>query len=418
MFYSRGDHHTGLGPDFRRIWISVTISSLGDGMRFVALPLLAARLSSDPRQIAAVYLAEQLPLPLFGLLAGAFADRADRRRILWLADALRAGAVGALAAAVAAHALTIHLLIGVGFVLGLGQTFYNGAWSGMVPTLVAPKNLTRANARLQAGALVSDTLLGTPLGALLFGIAAALPFTVDAASFAAAAALAFLLRGDFGPTAATAPATWLTLRHDMAHGVRWLWRHHLLRRLCLIAGVTNLVTAALIAVLVLYARHTLHVGSLGFALLIASFAVGGMAGAAATPGLTSRFGSRPVLTVTAAATALASAAAGAATSGPAAGAAIAAFGAANLAWSITAVSLRQRLVPAELLGRVAMAYQMVIGGATAAGAAAGGFVAGAFGLRAPFYAGAVVLVAASFISTRGEEVGSRASQRQEQVKGL
>lgn len=403
MFYSRGDHRTGLGPDFRRIWISVTISSLGDGMRFVALPLLAARLSSDPRQIAAVFLAEQLPLPLFGLLAGALADRADRRRTLWLVDTLRAGAVAALAAATGAHALTIQLLIAVSFLLGLGQTFYNGAWSGMVPALVTPDNLTRANARLQAGSLITDTLLGTPLGALLFGIAAALPFTVDAVSFAVASALAFLVRGDFQPTAESAPATWRRLRQDMAHGVRWLWRHRLLRRLCLVAGVTNLVGAALIAVLVLYARHTLGLGSLGFALLIASFAVGGMAGAAATDRLTGRFSSRRVLTTTTAVTACAATAAGAATSGWTAGAAIAVFGAANLAWSITAVSLRQRLVPKELLGRVAMAYQMVIGGAMAAGAATGGFVADAFGLRAPFYAGAVLLLAASFISMRGAD---------------
>lgn len=406
MFYTRGDHHAGLGQDFRRIWTSVTVSSLGDGMRFVALPLLAARLTSDPRQIAAVYLAEQVPLALFGLLAGAYADRADRRRVLWVVDALRTLAVGALAVAVAAQALTIQLLIGVAFLLGLGQTFYNGAWSGMVPTLVSPKNLTRANARLQAGSLITDTLLGTPLGALLFGIGAALPFAVDAVSFAAAAGLAFLVKADFRPKPSTAPKTWKTLRQDMAHGVRWLWRHRLLRRLCLISGITNLVGAGLIAVLVLYARQTLGLGSLGFALLIASFAVGGMAGAAGTPRLTSRFGSQHVLRFTAVATAFAAAAAGAATSGLIAGVAIAGFGAANLAWNITAVSLRQSIVPAELLGRVAMAYQMVIGGATAAGAALGGFVAGGFGLRAPFYAGAVLLLVASLISTRGEDAGA------------
>jgi MFS family permease len=189
----------------------------------------------------------------------------------------------------------------------------------------------------------------------------------------------------------------------MADGVRWLWRHRLLRRLCVIAGITNLVVAALIAGLVLYARRTLGLGSLGFALLIASFAVGGMAGGAVTPRLTSRFGSQRVLVAAAVASAVAAAAAGAAASGLMAGAAIAVFGAANLAWSITAVSLRQRLVPPELLGRVAMAYQMVIGAGMAGGAAAGGFVAGAFGLRAPFFGGAVLLVLGSAISTQGAD---------------
>jgi MFS family permease len=406
MFLSRGTSHAQLDPDFQRLWASVTVSSLGDGMRFVALPLLAAQLTSDPRQIAAVYLAEQLPLLLFGLLSGALADRVDRRRILWLVDAVRALTVGALAVAVATHSVTIHLLAGVAFLLGLGQTLYNGAWSGMVPTLVAPIDLTRANARLQAGSLVTDTLLGTPLGALLFGITAALPFAVDAVSFAGAAVLALMLRGNFQPQPSAAPNTWGTLCRDTAHGVRWLWRHRLLRRLCLTSGITNLVGAGLIAILVLYARQVLGLSSLAFALLVASFALGGVAGAAGTPRLTARFGNQRVLRLTAAGTAIAAAAAGIANSGLVAAACIATYGAANLAWNITAVSLRQALVPSELLGRVAMAYQMVIGGGTAVGAAAAGFVADSFGLRAPFFAGAVLLLAASLISTRNTGPGT------------
>jgi MFS family permease len=129
---------TKLGPDFQRTWVSVTVSGLGYGMRLSALPLLAAQLSSDPRHVAFVSLAEQLPLLLLGLPAGALADRFDRRRILWVVDAVRALVVGALAAAAAVHAMTIPLLAVVGFLLGLGQTLYNGAWSGMVPALVAP----------------------------------------------------------------------------------------------------------------------------------------------------------------------------------------------------------------------------------------------------------------------------------------
>lgn len=408
MFSFRGTPHTSLGPDFHRIWASITVSSLGDGMRFVALPLLAARLTSDPRQIAAVYVAEQLPLLLFGLLAGAVADRSDRRRILWLVDASRAAAVGALAAAVASHALTIQLLVGVSFLLGLGQTLYNGAWSGLVPTMVAPEHFTRANARLQAGSLVTDTLVGTPLGAMLFGITAALPFTVDAGSFAAAAALAFLLQGNFRPQPSPTAARRETLRRDMAYGLRWLWRHHLLRRLCLASAITNLAAAALIAVLVLYARQVLGLGSLGFAFLIASFALGGMAGAAATSRLTARFGNDRVLRLAAATTAIAAMGAGVTASGLVAGACIALYGATSLVWNITAISLRQSLVPADLLGRVAMAFQMAIGGATTLGAAAGGFVASAFGLRAPFYVGVVLMAAAGLVPMRavGEDAAA------------
>ncbi|MYS84980.1 MFS transporter [Streptomyces sp. SID5474] len=389
-----------LGPSFDRVWASVTVSSLGDGMSFVALPLLAAQLTADPRQIAIVSLAEQAPWLLLGLLSGVLADRLDRRRILWLVDAARAVLVGALAAAVAGGVVTITLLAVVAFLLGCGRTLYSGAWSGMVPALVVPAALTRANARLQASSLITDTLLGTPLGALLFGMAAALPFAVDAVSFAAAAALVLLLRGNFRPPPEPGPTTWTSLRRDTTEGVRWLRRHHPLRRLCLASGINSLVGGGLIAILVLYAQRILGLGNLGFALLIASFALGGVLGALSTPAVTARFGAARILRPAAAGTALAAVVVGSATSGPVAALGIAMYGAANLAWNVTAVSLRQLLVPAALLGRVTMAYQMVIAGGTALGAVVAGFAAHAFGLRAPFHAGAGLVIVAGLISTR------------------
>lgn len=161
-----------------------------------------------------------------------------------------------------------------------------------------------------------------------------------------------------------------------------------------------LVDGGLIAILVLYARQLLGLGSLGFGLLVACFALGGVAGAMAAPALTARFGAARILKLTVVGSALAVAAAGGAGSGVTAGLFVAGYGAVNLAWTVTAVSLRQSLVPPELLGRVAMAYQMVTGGGTALGAAAAGFTARTFGLRAPFYAGGLVLAAAALISTR------------------
>jgi hypothetical protein len=390
---------TSLGPRFRQVWASVTVSSLGDGMRFVALPLIAARLTSDPRQIAAVALAEQLPWLLVGLVSGALADRVDRRRILWMVDAVRAVVVGALAVAVGSGAATIPLLAAGGFLLGCGQTLYNGGWSGMVPALVGPASLTRANARLQAGALISDTLLGTPLGAVLFGVAGALPLFLDAGSFVLAAGLVLLLSGDFSPRGDLPGSPSLRgLRHDVGEGIRWLWRHRLLRRLCGVAGAGSLVGGGLTAILVLYARELLGLGSLGFAVLVASFAVGGIGGASLTPVLTGRFGTAAVLRYGSFATAVAAGCVASARSGAVACVGIAGYGAASLCWNVAAVSLRQALVPSELLGRVTMAYQMTTGSAGAAGAAAAGVAAHAYGLRAPFAVGAGLLLGAALLN--------------------
>ncbi|MFI9386734.1 MFS transporter [Kutzneria sp. NPDC052558] len=396
MFASLSTRRARLGPSFGRLRAAVAASSLGDGMRLVALPLLAAQLTADPRQIAAVSLAEQLPWLLFGLLAGALADRWDRRRVLWLVDAARAGVMAALVVATVLHATTIVLLVVVGFLLGCGQALYDAAWSAMVPAVVSPPQFVPANARLQSSSVVAETLVGTPVGAALFGVAVALPLAVDASSFAAAALFVLFVRVD-RPAVRDRP---VSLRRSMIQGAGWLWRHPLLRRLCLVAGVTNLVGGGLIAMLVLYTRQVLGLSSVGYGLVVASFAVGGLVGSGLAARLTSRLGAGRVLRSATAGTAVAIAVAGAAGSGFVAGAAIAACGAANLVWNVTAVSLRQRLVPDELLGRVTVAYRMVAAGANAIGAAAAGFAATLTDLRTLFFVWAAMLLAATLISTK------------------
>ncbi|MET8557210.1 MFS transporter [Streptomyces sp. NPDC004959] len=403
----------GLGTGFRRVWASVTVSGLGDGMRFAALPLLAAELTSDPRRVAAVALAEQLPWLLMSLPAGVLADRLDRRRLMWTVDAGRALLVAGLAVAVAAHAVTIPLLLVAGFLLGCGQTLYNGAWSGIVPMLVAPDDLVRANARLQSGFVITETLMGAPAGAVLFGVGAALPFTADAVSFAVAAALVVTVRGEFRTGAGPGARTLRGLRRDTAEGLRGLWADVRLRRLCVASGLTSLVSGGLIAVMVLYARQALGLGGTGFALLVVAFALGGVGGAASAPRLTARLGVAHTLVLTAVGMALAAACAGAARSGWIAGVCVLGYGAANLAWTVTAVSRRQYLVPAELMGRVTMAYQMITGTGTALGTAASGALAHALGLRAPFYLGGAVLLVTAALSRRraGRARGAEAPVR-------
>ncbi|MEZ0065166.1 MFS family permease [Streptacidiphilus sp. MAP12-20] len=388
------------GSRFGLVWAAVTVSSLGDGVRFIALPLLAASLTSDPRQVALVAFAEQLPWLLTALPAGVLADRLDRRRILWIADAARTLIAAGIALAVALHAVSVPLLAGTGFLLGCGETAYAAAWNGLVPDLVAADLRGRANGRLQASALITDTLLGSPLAAVLFGLAAALPFAVDAGSFAIAATLVFLLRGGYRPEAGSPVERPHGLRGDIAEGVRWLARHPLLRNLCLVAAVGNLVGIGLIAILVLYARHTLGLSGLGYALLTASFAIGGVSGALLAPRLAARIGAPRLLRISLLGVVAAAVGAGLARNGLTAGAAVAGYGLANIAWNTTAVTLRQNLVPNALLGRVTMAYQMLAAGAGAFGAATAGLLAHATTLRTTFFVGAALLLIAWLVPLR------------------
>jgi MFS family permease len=366
-------------------------------MRFVALPLLAVRITGDPRQLGLVATAEQLPWMLLSLPAGALADRVDRRRLLVAVDTARTVLAAAFAVAVALGAATVPLLAAVGFLLGCGQTLYNAGWSGVVPGLVEPADRPRANGRLQAGAMVADSLVGSSLGTALFAVVAVLPFAVDSVSFALAALLVLLLPGGLprrdGPSAVPPVRPGLRgLLAETGEGVRRLAGHRLLRTLCLTAATGNLVMAGVTAVLVLYTRQVLHLGPVGYGLLVGAFAIGGTAGSLGAPRLVGRLGNSRTLVVTLVGSGLALGAAGLTTDWRWAGAAVVCYGALTLAWGITSVSIRQELVPERLLGRVSMAYQMVANGCMALGAALAGLVAHAWGLRAPMLCGAAVLL--------------------------
>ncbi|MFJ4851595.1 MULTISPECIES: MFS transporter [unclassified Streptomyces] len=395
-----------LGPRFRLLWSAVSAAGLGDGIALTAMPLLAGRLTGDPRGVSLVFFAEQLPWLVLGLISGVVADRLDRRRVLWISDALRAVIAAAFTFAVFTGRASIPLLGAVALLLGAGQVMYVGAWGGMVPAVVEPVGRTRANAALQATAQVTGNLLGSPLGAVLFAASVAAPFAAQTACIACAAVLIALLPGDYRART-TGPTRRTSLRREVIEGVGWLWNHRLLRLLCVAAGVANLVVTALTTVLVLYTREELRISGLGYGLVMVGFAVGGIAGAAVVARVSDRLGAGRTLTLAMAGQAGSVALAGAVSSRLAFCGFIACYGAAMLSWNVVAVSVRQSIVPDHLLGRVNMAYQMIIAGASAVGALTSGVVAHVFGLRAPFVMGAVLLFTLCVTAARG--VGSQHS---------
>jgi MFS family permease len=159
-----------LGRGYHRLWTAAAISNLGDGIFLTALPLLAATLTRDPLPVSAVFAAGWLPWLLFGLLSGALADRWNRRRLMWVVDAARFVVVGGLGVAVIAGLATIPLLVGVAFLLGVGQTLFDSAAQSVIPALVGrdPQRLERANGQLFGAQQVTQQLSGPPLGGWLF----------------------------------------------------------------------------------------------------------------------------------------------------------------------------------------------------------------------------------------------------------
>jgi MFS family permease len=369
------------------LWTASTISNLGDGVFIVALPLLATRLTRSELSIAFIGVAAALPWLLLSLPIGAFVDRIDHRLLMVRADVFRAATIGALTVAVATdHARMWMLWVAAGC-LGVAEVFFDNASQAILPSVVPIEVIEKANGRLFAAQTTANNFIGTLMGSLLFVTAVWLPFGVDAASFTIAAILVLTLRTTTPPRP-RAPKT--HLRMEIAEGMRWLWRHRVLRGLALAAGLSLLGMEATAAIFVLFAQDLLHLSDRWYGALIAIGAVGAVAGGLMADRLTKRFGTLVVIYGTVIVWTLCMFAEGfwprlwvsaAATT-------TMAFG--TTVWNTVTVSLRQRIVPASLFGRVNSVYRWLVWGSISIGAALGGIVAHRFGRRAPFFVGAAM----------------------------
>ena len=376
-----------LGRDYWRLWWANAISSTGDGAFVAALPLLAVTITRDPRLVSVVTAAMFLPWMLFSLPAGAVVDRYDRATLMWRAQAVQAAVVTIIAVLVVVHQANIEVLAAGGLLLGSAEVIFSNAAQSVLPALVPPELLAKANGSQQVSLTVGESFLGPPVGSLLFAAAAALPFGLDAASFAGSAAVLGRLprTGHAAENAENAEnAKRPPIRAQIAEGLRWLARHRLLRVIAVLLGIYNFANQMGQAILVLLATQTLHVSTGGYGLLLAASAVGSVVGGLVNPILTRRMGMLPSLVLPALVDAAAFVGIGLAPSPIAVAALLAVQGFSVAMWNVVTVSLRQRVVPGHLLGRVNSVYRMLGWGLMPLGALAGGFVAHAAGLRAPY----------------------------------
>ncbi|MCQ0021848.1 MFS transporter [Streptomyces somaliensis DSM 40738] len=379
-----------LGRDFSRLWWAAAVSSLGDGATIAAAPLLATRLTDDPRLIGAASVAFTAPFILFGIPAGLLVDRLDIRAMMVRVDLARAVLLGVLALGVLGGWGGLPLLYACMFLLGVGEVLCRNAAQVLVPFLAPQAGLATANARIMAVQEAGTGFVGPLLGALMFGVATALPFGVDAATFLCSAVLVGRIRR--GRPVEPAPDRAGVLS-EMLAGARWLYSHHLLRSLALVSCLINLAGNAMLAVLVVHSGKVLHLGPFGYGAMLACQAVGAVVASRFAPALTGRLGREGALVATAALIAVSETVLAAVPSVYAAGAALAVFACGTVTWNVVVVVLRQTLVPRHLLGRANSVYRLVAWGGLPLGAAAGGVVAAEVGTRAVFGAGAAVMAA-------------------------
>jgi MFS family permease len=385
-----------LGRDYWRLWWANAVSSTGDGAFVAALPLLAVTITRDPRLVSVVTAATYLPWMVLSLPAGALVDRYDRATLMWRAQAVQAAVVVVVTVLVIAREANIAVLGVAGLFLGCAEVIFSNAAQSVLPDLVPPELLPKANGSQQISLTVGESFLGPPVGSLLFAAAAALPFGLDAASFAGSAALlARLPKRQRAARDAASPG----IKAQIAEGLRWLVRHRLLRVVAVLLGVFNFANQMGQAILVLLATVTLHVSTAGYGLLLASSAIGSVIGGLLNPVLTRRLGLLASLIIGGAVISAVFVGVGLAPDPVVAAVLLAAQGFAVTMWNIVTVSLRQQIVPSALLGRVNSVYRMLGWGLMPVGALAGGFVGHAAGLRAPYIVAGIVCGLALLVST-------------------
>lgn len=355
-------------------------------MMAAAFPLLIASMTRDPLLVAGATFASRLPWFLFALVSGALADRMDRKRVMVVTDALRAAGVALLALAVWTGDAGIAFLYVIAFGLGVAETFFDTSVEAFTPRLVTRERLPTANGRLQAVEFVGGVFGGPPLGALLFAVAASLPFVVDAGSFAFAAVMVALIPGPHRSERVGHGTLW----EDIKEGLGWLWGQNLLRALVMMAGVINLITFGIIAIFVLYAQDILGVEDVGYGLLLASLGLGGLVGALIAPSVVRIVGPGNTLRLVLGCSAILTAIFTVISNPYVAGLLMGLFGFTTTGWNVVSVSLRQGLTPDPLRARVAGAARLLAWGTQPLGAILGGALAAAVGLRAVFVANAVV----------------------------
>jgi MFS family permease len=391
---------TGLGADFRRLWLSSAVSNLGDGVRLTALPLLAAAVTRDPVAVAVVSVAAEPPWLLVSLPAGALADRVDRRRLMVAVQLVRMCLVVLLTATVLADGSSIAILCGFVFLLGIGEVVFDAAAPTILPRIVPKDQLTRGNARLFGVELGANEFVGPPLGGFLFRLGQAVPFVLDAISFAVSAALLGRMRGTFRPDRAPdADSSAAGLLREVGEGFRWLWRNPVIRTLSVVVTFMNLARAMTMAIFVLYALETLDLSEVGFGVLSSAVAVGAVAASWAAerirPGVAG-----PCLVAAVLGHGLTTVAMGATSNPWVAGVSSAAFGFATMTWSVLTAAVRQTVVPDRLLGRISSVHRFLSWGSLPLGSLLGGVLATAYGLRVPFVAGGLAVVLAALVAAR------------------
>ncbi|MSW01562.1 MAG: MFS transporter, partial [Actinobacteria bacterium] len=294
---------------------------------------------------------------------------------------------------------TLYLVALVSALLfGFAEVLRDNAAQTFLPSVVETENLEKANGRMWSAEALTNSFIGPPLGSLLVGIAIFLPFFIDASSFFIAAALIALISGSFRSKPVSEVVEKTNFRSELKEGFSWLWRHTLLRPMAIILGAMNGIGSFVGAVYILFAQEILHTSVFVFAILGTAGAIGGMLGGSFGPRVSKKIGSGTSLALVLITAPIFLLITGLTSSWQVVWVVTAVETFLAVLWNVITVSLRQSIIPTQLLGRVNSVYRFFAWGSIPIGIFLGGALVSVvqhwasreMALRSTFFAGALL----------------------------
>lgn len=395
-FFHTSSNQQATSLDFWKFWTGETISNLGSSFTQFALPLLVFKLTGSALNLGIAFAVSNLPYLFFGLMIGAWVDRLDRKRVMILADLGQAAVISSIPVLFLLGALNIWWVYGVAFLSATLHIFLDSSQFAAIPSLVDQTDLITANGRIQAS-FFAATVLGPVLaGALLFVMPVPTLLFIDAGSFLISATTLSLIARSFSSAPKSAPKS---IRQDILAGLRAMFGHPVLRNILLMLTLLNFLSTNRESQLVVLAEQHLHATDTQFGLLNAAGGAGVVLFSLLAGPLRKRGGYIRLALVAIQVGAVATIAMAFA---PNIWGAIplwaVVLGTDNL-FNIYSNTLRQEILPNELLGRARAIAAMMSFGALPLGALLGGAITSATGSVMLVYAGvgvALLLVATSF----------------------
>ncbi|RJQ74691.1 MFS transporter [Pseudonocardiaceae bacterium YIM PH 21723] len=383
------------------------ITNLADGVAKAVLPLLATQITGSPGLITAVGVALRLPWLLVSLHVGVLVDRFDRRLLLWIADGVRAAVMFGVLALVSTGRLTIEVLLGAGFLLGVAEVVALTAATALIPAAVPEPARERTNAWIAGAETVGSEFAGPAIGGLLVALGTAAALGATGVTYVLATALLVLLAGRFRPRRVTGRSAG-GVNREIAEGLRFLWRQPMLRLMALALTVLCASWGAWIALLPAIARPVWGYTPQEYGIAFGALGVGGLVGSLTVGWVNRLLGRRWALFADLVGTAVMMAVPAVTGSLIAVCAAAFAGGMGAVLWTVNARTISQALVPDELLGRYSAAARLFSWGSLPVGGAVAAVIAEWVSPAAAFWPFTVLTLAimVPFLrATRRSEVG-------------